>query len=250
VLKETQFRLLSESALDGAVNMARDEALMVRVGRGESRPTLRLYQWKEPTISLGYFQPFAQFEALPAPYNKLAVVRRLTGGGAILHDLELTYSITVAAGHPLIADGANRLYEHAHDAVIAALGALGVDAARCGTSDESGAARGPFYCFARRHCYDVVVGADKIAGSAQRRTRAAVLQHGSIVLANRFTDQPTATVPMPFEEAIARMRAAFPDQFARVCGLGFEPGEWTGDELNAGRELAGKYVGVAWTRRT
>jgi lipoate-protein ligase A len=250
VLKETQFRLLSDPSLGGAVNMARDEALMVQVGRGESPPTLRLYQWNEPTISLGYFQPFAQFEAMPALYNKLAVVRRPTGGGAILHDLELTYSITVPIGYPLIADGANRLYEHAHDAVIAALGALGVEAARCGTSDESGAARGPFYCFARRHCYDVMVGADKIAGSAQRRTRAAVLQHGSIVLANRFTDQPTATVPMPFEEAIARMRAAFPDQFARVCGLGFEPGEMTDEELETEREFMEKYAGIEWTRRT
>ena len=99
--------------------MARDEALMLRVGRSESPPTLRLYQWDPPTISLGYFQRYADYESLPPPGGLLPVVRRLTGGGAILHDLELTYSLALPINHPLVCDGPNRLYELTHDAVIA-----------------------------------------------------------------------------------------------------------------------------------
>ncbi len=83
-------RVIQDGTLDGPTNMARDEALMTRVGRSESPPTLRLYQWDPPTISLGYFQSYADYESLPAPAGTLSVVRRLTGGGAILHDLELT----------------------------------------------------------------------------------------------------------------------------------------------------------------
>lgn len=250
MLNDSEFRQLNDAALNGAVNMARDEALMLRVGRGQSPPTLRLYQWAEPTISLGYFQPYAQYESLPPPYGNMAVVRRLTGGGAILHDRELTYSITLPADHTLLADGANRLYELAHDAVIAALGELNVPAARCGKSDDSGAARGPFFCFARRHCYDVLVGADKIAGSAQRRTRTAVLQHGSIVLENRFADQPTASISRPFEESMTRLREAFARHFARVTGLSIRPAEWTSEELSTANALTPKYAGPDWTRRT
>jgi len=242
-------RSLNDAPLSGAANMARDEALMLRVGEGLSPPTLRLYQWSEPTISLGYFQPFAQYKTLPPPYSSMAVVRRLTGGGAILHDLELTYSITLPIHHPLLARGANRLYELAHDAVIAAMSDLGVNAKRCGQSDDSGAARGPFFCFARRHCYDVLVGDDKIAGSAQRRTTSAVLQHGSIILGNRFAEQPTARINRPYEEAARRIRERFPRYFARVADISVEPGDWTADEQAAAVELIPQYAGAEWTKR-
>jgi lipoate-protein ligase A len=170
---------------------------MLHVGTGQSPPTLRLYQWDPPTISLGYFQPYAQYKELPPPAGRLPVVRRPTGGGAILHDLELTYSLTLPTDHPLIHRNPNRLYELAHDAIINCLSSLGLNAARCGLTDDSGAARGPFFCFQRRHCYDLLLDGDKIAGSAQRRTRHAILQHGSIVLANRFSQHPTAFAPGP-----------------------------------------------------
>ena len=185
-------RLLQDAPLDGPVNMARDEALMTRVGTGESAPTLRLYQWDPPTISLGYFQRYAEYEALPPPARDLPVVRRQTGGGAILHDLELTYSLTLPVDHPLLAKGSNRLYELMHDGIVACLGELGVTASPCGHTDDSGPTRGPFFCFDRRHAYDVLIDGNKVAGSAQRRTRQAVLQHGSIILGNRYRQQSTA----------------------------------------------------------
>ncbi len=232
------------------MNMARDEALMTLVGEGDSPPTLRLYQWIEPTISLGYFQHFADYRALPPPAGGLPVVRRLTGGGAILHDLELTYSITLPTGHPLLARGPSRLYESAHDVVIAVLAELGLRTGRGGTSDDSGAAKGPFFCFQRRHCYDVLLGDEKIAGSAQRRTKSAVLQHGSIVLGNRYSQQPTATAAQPFNEAVRRVRGGIAEAFARLTDMPLQPGAWTERELNLAAALRDKYAGKAWTRRT
>lgn len=244
-----KLRVLNDPPLDGSMNMARDEALMTRVGTSQSVPTLRLYKWDRPTISLGYFQHYADYESLPAPAGALPVVRRLTGGGAILHDLELTYSIALRNSHPLLTHGPSRLYELAHDAVIETLASLGIPAVRCGTSDDSGAARGPFFCFQRRHCYDVLVGGDKIAGSAQRRTRAAVLQHGSVVLANRYAQQPTAVVPLPYDDCVMRARSLIVEAFARQTGVPCEPGQWSNDELAAADALRDKYTGLAWMQR-
>jgi lipoate-protein ligase A len=242
-------RLLIDRPFDGPTNMGRDEALMACVGAGESPPTLRLYRWDPPTISLGYFQHYADYEALPPPAGRLAVVRRPTGGGAILHDLELTYSLTLPVGHALLSRGPNRLYEIAHDAVIAALGAAGLSTQRCGVTDDSGAARGPFFCFERRHCYDVLLGDGKIAGSAQRRTRQALLQHGSIILGNRFAQQPTARPVGDFDSLVALVRDRFVEAFAAASGVRLEPGEWSEMELRMSQQLLIKYAGAEWTRR-
>jgi len=222
---------------------------MVGVGRSESPPTLRLYQWDPPTISLGYFQRYADYESLAPPAGTLAVVRRLTGGGAILHDLELTYSLTLPATHRLLSKGPNRLYELAHDAVMAYLDSLGLTATRCETTDDSSPTRGPFFCFDRRHCYDVLIGPSKIAGSAQRRTRTAILQHGSIILGSRYTQQPTASGMLPFEEALSRMRSAFVRHLADIVGEKLEPGVWSTVELAAAEELSARYRDDAWTKR-
>jgi len=261
-------RLLDDPLLTGPVNMARDEALLTLVGDGESPPTLRLYEWSPPTISLGYFQRYADCAALDAPAGELPTVRRLTGGGAILHDRELTYSLTIPVGHTLLDRGPIRLYEIVHDAIIAALADAGVDARRAGVSDGSGAAKGPFFCFARRHCLDVVIGGAKIAGSAQRRTRTALLQHGSIVFERRFRQQDSGAIPAygrmnpasfrgPFLAALAcggRSRTAEGDRRAieedDAARLERQPGEWSSAELRLADALYAKYAGDEWMRRT
>ncbi len=230
--------------------MARDESLLVRVGRGESPPTLRFYQWEPPTISLGYFQKYADYEALPPPAGDLAVVRRLTGGGAILHDQELTYSITVPLNHVLLQGGPNKLYERAHDAIITVLGAAEIQANRCGTTDDSGAAKGPFFCFERRHCLDVLIGNEKLAGSAQRRTREAVLQHGSIVLKRRYDQQSAANldasspnlVPNDLAQEIAK-------RLTTTNAIDTTHQAWTANEQTEATEFIAKYQGDDWTKR-
>lgn len=242
-------RVITDTACDGPTNMARDESLLERVGSGDSPPTLRLYQWQPPTISLGYFQPYAEFEKLPPPAGELAAVRRLTGGGAILHDRELTYSLTLPIAHRLLADGPNQMYAMVHDAVIACLALAGVDGSQCGQTDDSTPTRGPFFCFARRHQFDVLVDGRKLAGSAQRRTRHALLQHGSIVLENRYEQQPTAALDRPYEQAVELIGASLLDRLADVTGETFTPGEWTAEELAASQGLAPKYAGDTWLKR-
>lgn len=243
------FRLLQDSPLPGVENMARDESLLQSAAGGDQTSTLRLYEWSAPTVSLGYFQPYSEFERLPPSINELDVVRRLTGGGAILHDRELTYSLTLPIGHPLVGRAPNHLYEMVHDAIADGLGELGIETNRHGTSDDSGPARGPFFCFARRHRYDLMLGSDKIAGSAQRRTRDAILQHGSIIVANRFTEQPAAQVTVPFSEMIDQLRKSLPRQLASVFQVELVPGSWRPDELAESARLVGKYAGKEWTAR-
>jgi len=242
-------RIIQDPPLSGPDNMARDESLMTLVGEGESQPTLRLYQWAQPTISLGYFQPYAAYLALPSPLGELPVVRRLTGGGAILHDQELTYSLALSTDEPLLSNGANRLYELMHEAVMRSFGEMGIEASPCGTSDDSTPTRGPFFCFARRHCFDVIVNGDKMVGSAQRRTRQAILQHGSIVIADDF-DVQSASQPNPLPyDAIEKLRKLVPNHAAQTLGQPLALGGWNAHEIKRVEELIVKYRGQAWIRR-
>lgn len=248
--KVNAIRVLNDPPMDGPTNMARDEAVMLQVGQNLSPPTLRLYQWISPTISLGYFQRCADYEALEAPAGDLPVVRRLTGGGAILHDLELTYSLSLPVDHPFLQNGPKRLYEVAHEAITKVLASLDIQVQPCGVSDDSGAAKGPFFCFARRHAYDLLLGDAKMVGSAQRCKPTVVLQHGSIILGNRFKQQTTARIDQEVDTIVAKIRQQLPAQFSEVTGVPFEPGEITPDELELAQTLLDKYTGSEWTKRT
>lgn len=185
----------------GAWNMAVDQALLEHC-EATGRATLRLYQWSPATLSLGYFQRYAERQT-HLPSSGLDLVRRATGGGAIVHDRELTYSLCVPSAERW--SRANReLYDAVHRAVLAALADEGVAAtlfASEGTLDERSQSKVPresslvagcgsvdrtpeskFLCFERRSAGDVILDGFKIGGSAQRRGKQALLQHGSILL--------------------------------------------------------------------
>ena len=242
-------RIIHDGAHDGPTNMARDEALLALVGEGKSPPTLRTYLWSPPTISLGYFQKYADYEQLDPPAGELPVVRRQTGGGAILHDRELTYSITLPASHPLLTDGPNTLYEVAHDALMECLAARGIETRLNPDTDGSGPRRGPFFCFARRQRLDVLLREGKLAGSAQRRTRKAVLQHGSIMFDVRYRQQPAASIRQAAPVGPDDLRGPFADALARRSSLSTAPGPWTASELTLTGDLISKYAGDDWTQR-
>jgi lipoate-protein ligase A len=182
-------RLYVDPPLDGAWNMAVDEALLNQAA-DEGVASLRFYQWREPTLSLGYFQRYDDREQHP-PSRCAATVRRLSGGGALVHDRELTYALCLPANHALSRQ-AHALYELVHTALIRALAQLGIVAVLHGASFASApdaAVDQSFLCFERRTAADVVLvptsagnAPAKIAGSAQRRRRGAVLQHGGVLL--------------------------------------------------------------------
>ncbi len=171
-------RLLLETApRDGRWNMAFDEALLEGAAvRGEA--ALRIYRWSEPTLSLGHFQKSLPAD-LPDALRSLPVVRRLSGGGAILHHHEWTYSVALPKEHPLAAR-AEPLYEAVHAALVAAFARSGATASLRGESLPD--VNGRFLCYLRGDPRDIVVAGAKIVGSAQRRRRGAVLQHGSVLL--------------------------------------------------------------------
>lgn len=191
----TPCHLLVDPPKPGAWNMAADEILLEEANRSKIA-TLRFYRWLEPTLSLGYFQEIAQRTNHP-PSRELTVVRRLSGGGAIVHDHELTYSLVLPASQPIDQNHKN-LYSLVHQALIETLLEFGIHAwSHCPEADgnslpESSPAgsftEAPFLCF-QRHCPGDVLISDrngqpaKILGSAQRRRRGALLQHGSLLLA-------------------------------------------------------------------
>jgi lipoate-protein ligase A len=249
-------RLLIDAPADGPTNMARDEALLDACAANPA-VTLRFYQWSPATISLGYFQDYDDYLALDPPARNLSVVRRTTGGGAILHDLEVTYALVMPIDHPHVRDNPNNLYALAHRAIIAAVGG-GLTMIRCHQlpCGES-ARRGPFFCFARRHALDVLrpdadapSGYAKLAGSAQRRTRRAVLQHGSILLDSRYAQHPVATWsqiagPIDFDEAVKRLIPAF----GHSLSLTLSRDTWTAAEHAHTARWIEKYAGDDWNRR-
>ena len=162
-----------------AENMAVDQLLLELVAAG-GPATLRLYGWSEPTLSLGYFQQVRQRETHAAS-RSLAIVRRATGGGAIVHHHELTYSIAVPLASGQVG-ASNELYQRVHQAIINALSDFGVRATRFDQSAAVECYECPFLCFMRRSSNDLIVNGYKVLGSAQRKAKNAVLQHGSLIL--------------------------------------------------------------------
>ncbi|HLJ10238.1 MAG TPA: hypothetical protein VKU82_03565 [Planctomycetaceae bacterium] len=161
----------------GAWNMAADEALLESAVAGGAC-TLRWYRWEAATLSLGYFQSPADAAGNPR-LAELPVVRRLSGGGAIVHHHELTYSCTIPSWHALALDPRS-LYTVVHSRVIEVLRDFGFTASLRGErAPELGH---EFLCFGRGDAFDVVMGPHKVLGSAQRRRKGAVLQHGSLIL--------------------------------------------------------------------
>ena len=171
---------LEHGARDGAVNMAVDQWLLERAQRETGWAAFRVYRWRRPTISLGYFQ---RADSRPARLRGLPYVRRLTGGGAILHDREITYSLVASADHVLYRMGTAPLYRRVHAVLAAAMAEQTVGVALRGDVDRQPAKRAePFLCFVRQHRTDLVLDRVKVVGSAQRRRTRALLQHGSLVL--------------------------------------------------------------------
>jgi len=162
----------------GDWNMALDEALLI-AGVERGCCTIRLYRWSVPTLSLGYFQDPQDAGRLMAGDSNVAVVRRLTGGGAILHHHEWTYACVVPRSHALSLDPL-KIYDRVHRSLIELLSQIGVKSAMQGTG-PSGSPRG-FLCHTRRDRFDVICCDHKIVGSAQRRRRGCVLQHGSLLM--------------------------------------------------------------------
>ena len=231
---------------DGApgYQMALDEALLLS---RTSEPALRFYTWKPSALSLGYFQRFADVHEVE---RSARIVRRLTGGGAIHHEDELTFAIAAPLGDPLYRGPVSESYARVHGALAAALLPLGVHASL--REEERARSDRPAsgMCFHRSTSIDLVWDGRKGVGSAQRRTRGRVLHHGSIKLGGS-----------PLEPGVATVRASAPDvtphqlaelvrtAFTAHFGIGFERREPTREELSHAQDRADFFESAAWVRR-
>ncbi len=184
---------------DGPTNMALDSALLDKVPTAGA--ALRLYRWQPATLSLGYFQHFADPARLSDPIlSRIPVVRRCTGGGAILHADELTYSLALPLNHPLAGPGEKPadLYDWVHARIAEAIAAIRQEGTAAisprGGKKCAAPRKGPFLCFACHASFDLMAAGQKLAGSAQRRTRTGLLQHGSVILNRTHPIQPSSAV--------------------------------------------------------
>jgi lipoate-protein ligase A len=179
-----RWRLLIDGNLSGARNMARDVAILDRVAGGTGSPTLRLYGWNPPCLSLGRHQGLDAVDLTFCRNHNIDVIRRPTGGRALLHHLELTYSLIAPLGRGPIPSKLQVAYRTICGALVSWCRELGVDAAltpgEINISLPSPESAIP--CFEAPAGGEVVVGTRKLIGSAMRAHRGAILQHGAILL--------------------------------------------------------------------
>lgn len=238
------WRLITTWGAAPAFNMGLDEALLESA---DSPPTLRFYSWHPDTLSLGYFQ---RFDDVPGTDRAGAVVRRITGGGAIHHVRELTFSIAASLDHPLYRGPIADSYARVHDAIRAALAEVGVPAEIRGERDLVSDRAGTGMCFHKSSALDLVWGERKGVGSAQRRTGGRVLHHGSIKLGTSPLEGSIATAeehqPGLSPELFAPMlRRAF----GATLGIELEAAVPSPDERARTKLLGPRYVDPEFVRR-
>jgi lipoate-protein ligase A len=169
-----EFKGIESGVRPGAENMALDSKLL-DLACGSGAFFFHSYAWSRPTLSLGYFQ---KLEDVAVDTSRVDVVTRFTGGGAILHDRELTFSLAVPPEHPVAKLDVNDSYLELTRPLLFWLRGFGLTAEFRGECPASK----PANCFAGAACPDIVVNGKKIFGSAQRRKNGGILQHGSLLL--------------------------------------------------------------------
>jgi len=251
----TTWRLIIDGPIDGAWNMAVDWAVLHARQAGDAPPTLRLYRWKRPTVSLGRFQPASDVDVALCERRGVAVCRRPTGGRGVLHDDELTYAAIMGADDGL-PRGVSASYRALSGALVAAYRHLGVPAEL--TSRPRGSP-GAAACYLHATGADVSLGAAKLSGSAQIWHRDTCLQHGSFVL-SRDTELEAAAFRLDSEgeralargtrtlsEALGRrpsdatLARAVVYGFTEALGASFEEGVLTSGELAAAEQAVASF---------
>jgi len=267
--------------------MAVDESILEHIYRGEALPTLRLYSWNPPCLSLGHAQPFADVDVARLKSHGWDVVRRLTGGRAILHTDELTYSVAGSTDEPILAGGVLESYNNLAQALMFAMRELGLPvemkdsvghASSVTPTNPSSHASSVTYvnpvCFEVPSTYEITVNGKKLIGSAQARKKEGVLQHGSLPLtgdlaricqalifkdeaAREIAAQRLLTRATTVESIIGvetdweTAAQAFVRGFEAQLGIHFERGEVSRSESERAEELVKeKYANPTWTERS
>ena len=283
-----RWRLLTGREHSGALNMAIDEALLESVIAG-GPPVLRFYAWQPATLSLGTNQPAGEVDAEECERRGFSLVRRLTGGRAVLHQHELTYSVVARENDPLVSGGVVESYRKISTALVAGLHILGADVELAqpsralhraptearrngGDADLSTGSHGAV-CFDAASDYELTAGGLKLVGSAQARRGGALLQHGSLLLdvdwdawASVFsyrteagrerarqklpTRMTSLAAVLGRDVSVDEVEAALIDGFAQTFKADFVSGTLSPEEQAQARTLEKeKYANRDWTLR-
>jgi lipoate-protein ligase A len=269
-LTRSTWRLLDTGLRSGATNMAIDEAILWAVAEGRSPPTLRFYGWEPPCVSVGYAQRLRGEVDLELCQRKgYHWVRRPTGGRAVLHIDELTYSVTVPQVEPRAAGDILTSYRRLSLGLVAGLKSLGCDASQAGIQVDGVPGDASAACFEVASDYEVTALGRKLIGSAQTRRRGVVLQHGALpltgdvsrlvevlVLASRdrgMLRERLLQSAIALDEATGRSvtyreaAGALAAGFAQALNLALEPGGLSLEERASAAQLRARYAGNDWT---
>ncbi|RNB75054.1 lipoate--protein ligase family protein [Brevibacillus panacihumi] len=273
-----KWRYLVTEAMSPEMNMAVDEAILQLHAEGKVPPTVRFYTWNPATLSIGYFQKALKEINLEEVHKHgLGFVRRPTGGRAVLHDKELTYSVIVSEQHPKMPSSVTEAYKIISMGLLHGFQNLGLKAEMVSLANEEEKEKysspGSSACFDSPSWYELVVEGKKVAGSAQTRQKGVILQHGSILLdmdvellfslLNFSSDrlkqrmmesfrQKAVTINEVSPRAISLQEAidAFGRGFASGLDVELVPGELTEEELALAKELAQTRYGTEeWNLR-
>ena len=267
------WRLILSPPDRGAENMALDEAILDAVSAGDSPPTLRLFAWHPPCLSLGYSQPIADVDQHHLHERRWDIVRRPTGGRAILHTDELTYSVIVSDDNPHVAGGVLEGYRRLSLGLEAALTLLGLEVKVQPEILIPKNRRENPTCFLVPSPYEILVRGKKLIGSAQVRRRGGVLQHGTLPLSGDisriyqvllFNDETArksaaqllleraTTVEAMLGTTVSWQQAAqaFVEGFTNGLNLRLDPGSTTDQErTRADQLIKNRYDNPDWTER-
>ena len=269
------WRLLITPPLDGATNMAIDEAIVHALAAGRGQATLRLFQWEPPCLSLGYNQHWAEIDEAACRRLGYTWTRRPTGGKAILHTDEATYSLIIPQDDPRIVGGVVESYRVLSLGLLRSLKLLGVEACQANYEEDAinvGRNQGGPVCFDTPSRYEITWQGKKLIGSAQLRRKKIVLQHGSLPLygnLNRILDvldfsaeerarqadllpQRATTLEQALGQVLTfeTVAAALSEGFARQLNLTLVESSLTEYEQElADRLRAEQYANDVWNKR-
>lgn len=183
---EATWRFIDSGASDGAFNMACDEAAALHFDL--QVPLLRIFTWLPHTISLGFHQKKNELDQVKCRKNGVGVVRRPTGGRAIFHAEEITYSVIIPKTHNLFSKGTLGVYNEISSAIVTGLNKLNLNLTLKKTQrqdDGFASYSNELACFSTSAMYEIHYDSKKVVGSAQRRFENALLQHGSIIAGDK-----------------------------------------------------------------
>ena len=227
-----------------------DQAILESVD-SIGKPTLRFYSWEPATLSLGYFQSLESRGLHAASYDS-PVVRRASGGGAIMHDQEITYSV-VLPSRDRWSNRNSKLYRTVHDGIIELFKSFKISL-KAYAKDDDPPAESPddFLCFNRRTDGDLILDGYKVVGSAQRRGKNALLQHGSILFEkSKFAPELPGIFDLS-EVQISRdhLLESLSREICKCLGFVPENGKYSSDELELSQQIEkNRFSNNIWTAK-